>query len=93
MSEDVNCVCHVREGGQREWFLRDSDLLLPEYIIQVKYSMSITVADHMMSCDPPIPEQSNPTYPRLAMLDEQTLLQRAGVDSLSSIKVQQGLYS
>jgi len=77
----------VREGGQREWFVKDLDLLLPEYIIEVKYSTNTALPtdDHITPCA--IPESTAPIHPRLAMLDEHTLLEKSGVESLSSIKV------
>lgn len=43
----------------------------------------------MMSCDIPmaIPEPTSLTHPHLAMLDEQTVLQVTGEESLSAVRV------
>lgn len=61
----------------------DSDLLLPEYIITVQYISNV------LSTDPPLthPLLSKVSiHPRLAMLDESTLLTVTGASDLSTVK-------
>lgn len=37
---DVNTVYRVGTRGEKEWFIKNKDLILPEYIIHHKYSVS-----------------------------------------------------
>ncbi len=121
--DGINTVCRLGEGGQKEWFLADSDLLLPEYILSVRYSTPAVVAERppvvvtggpvialerppvvviggpVIALErPPVVVSSErppvvvPGHPRLAMLDESTLLARAGTDTLISVKVRTLVY-
>ena len=77
-------------------------MVLPEYIIEFHYTSPLLPPhplDHVMSHDPPVGgaqpsdddllalDPSLPTRPRLAMLDEVTVLRVSGAESLTSVKV------
>ncbi len=83
----VNSVYCVGEGGQRDWVVTHSDLCLPEYIVNVRYFTSTLLNGEEVTPELPVGVADH-THPlRLAMLDEATLLERAGAHNLASVKV------
>lgn len=89
-------VSSPAQSHVERWFVGDGDLVLPEYVVEFSYlsqCKSMDDFDIMLLDRPSLPviegeELAPPTssHPRLAMLDEATVLQMTSEASLATVK-------